>query len=174
MGQRLDPGAKDKSPVVTTFEQAARARHANRLASLDVSHASQLLTRLGRDAFTALGKRDLKAVISADVLAMVRSVEARAALNVSRRLKQHVSQIYRFAIPRAGRALIRPNTSPSCSSQNPARDTWRGSARRSRGNWPGRLIATTVTRRPSDARSPALRCSSRWARTNETKLAAWE
>lgn len=30
---------------------------------------------------------------------MVRAVEARGALDVSRRLKQHVSQIYRFAIP---------------------------------------------------------------------------
>ncbi len=52
-----------------------------------------------RDAFPAFGKIDMRAVTSADVLAMVRVVEARGALDVSRRLKQHVSQIYRFAIP---------------------------------------------------------------------------
>jgi integrase len=46
-----------------------------------------------------LGSIDLKAVTAADVLAMVRCVEARGVLDVSRRLKQHVSQIYRFAIP---------------------------------------------------------------------------
>lgn len=38
-------------------------------------------------------------VTPADVLAMVRKVEARGALDVSRRVKQHVNQIYRFAIP---------------------------------------------------------------------------
>ena len=89
----------DKSPDVTPFEQAACAWHANRLASLDEDHASRLLTRLERDAFPAFGKVDLRSVISADVLAMVRQVEARGALDVSRRLKQHVSQIYPFAIP---------------------------------------------------------------------------
>ena len=99
LGQGLDPGARDKPTAVTTFEQAARAWHANRLASLDEGHASRLLTRLERDAFSAFGKVDLRAVTSADVLAMVRGVEARGALDVSRRLKQHVSQIYRFAIP---------------------------------------------------------------------------
>ncbi|MCP8893296.1 tyrosine-type recombinase/integrase, partial [Sphingomonas faeni] len=86
LGQGLDPGARDKPPAVMTFEEAARAWHANRLASLDEGHASRLLTRLERDAFPAFGKVDLGSVTSADVLAMVRSVEARGALDVSRRL----------------------------------------------------------------------------------------
>lgn len=43
----------------------------------------RLLTRLERDAFPAFGKADLRSVTSADVLAMVRSVEARGALDVS-------------------------------------------------------------------------------------------
>lgn len=99
LGKCLDPGAKDAPEIITTFERAARAWHVNRLASLDTGHASRLLTRLERDAFPAFGKTDLRSVTSADVLAMIRSVEARGALDVSRRLKQHVSQIYRFAIP---------------------------------------------------------------------------
>jgi hypothetical protein len=99
LGQGADPGAKAKARGVTTFEDAARAWHANRLASLDPGHASRLLTRIERDAFWALGATNLRAVTSAHVLAMLRRVEARGALDVSRRLKQHVSQIYRFAIP---------------------------------------------------------------------------
>lgn len=99
LGQGGDPGAKEKGPSVTTFEQAARAWHANRLASLDAGHASRLLTRLENDAFPLLGSLDLRCVTSTDVLAMVRKVEARGSLDVSRRLKQHVSQIYAFAIP---------------------------------------------------------------------------
>ncbi|WP_443018514.1 phage integrase central domain-containing protein, partial [Sphingomonas sp. 8AM] len=38
--------------------------------------------RLGRDAFPALGHIDLKVVTAADVLAMVRSVKARGALDI--------------------------------------------------------------------------------------------
>lgn len=99
LGQGRDPGAREVSAQGMTFEEAARAWHAHRLTALDAGHAARLLTRLERDAFPAIGKTDLKAVTSADVLAMVRSVEARGSLDVSRRLKQHVSQIYRFAIP---------------------------------------------------------------------------
>lgn len=57
------------------------------------------MTRLERDAFPVIGNRPLRSITSADVLAMVRTMEARGALDVSRRIKQHVSQIYRFAIP---------------------------------------------------------------------------
>lgn len=94
-----DPGARPERMAVMSFERAARAWHENREASLDAGHAARTLARLERDAFPVLGETDIRAVTSADVLAMVRSVEARGALDVSRRLKQHVSQIYRFAIP---------------------------------------------------------------------------
>jgi len=111
--QGRDPGAKADADEAITFEKAARAWYQHRLASLDPSHAARLLARLERDAFPALGRRELRSVKSADVLAMVRTVEARGALDVSRRLKQHVSQIYRFAIPQGwadndqNRSLIR-------------------------------------------------------------------
>lgn len=68
-----------------TFEQAARVWHTHRLAALDKGHAERLMARLERDAFPALGRIDLKAVTAADMLAMVRSVEARGALNVRAR-----------------------------------------------------------------------------------------
>jgi integrase len=97
--QGRDPGARVEVEPITTFEAAAREWHANRSASLDPGHASRLMTRLERDAFPALWMRDLRSITSADVVGMVRSVEARGALDVSRRLKQHVSQIFRFSIP---------------------------------------------------------------------------
>jgi hypothetical protein len=40
-----------------TFEEAARAWLANRLSSLEPSHAERMMTRLERDAFPALGRR---------------------------------------------------------------------------------------------------------------------
>lgn len=76
LGERRHPGARTASLPVITFEAAARAWHANRLASLDHAHASRLLARLERDAYPAFGKVDLRSITSADVLAMVGRVEA--------------------------------------------------------------------------------------------------
>ncbi|WP_227698603.1 tyrosine-type recombinase/integrase [Sphingomonas hengshuiensis] len=114
LGQGRDPGASNKTPAGKTFEEAARAWHENRLSNLDDGHAARLMTRLERDAFPVLGSRPLRAITSADVLAMVRTVEARGALDVSRRIKQHVSQIYRFAIPQGWPIRTRLLTSQTC------------------------------------------------------------
>lgn len=82
-----------------TFEGVARAWHTMRSETLDPGHASRLMARIERDMFPAFGRKKVGDVTSADVLAMIRRVEARAALDVSRRLKGHVGQIYRFAKP---------------------------------------------------------------------------
>jgi hypothetical protein len=55
LGQGRNTGAKDAPAAVTTFEQAARAWHTHRLASLDKGYAERLMARLERDAFPALG-----------------------------------------------------------------------------------------------------------------------
>ena len=130
----LDPGAKVAAPTAMTFEAAARAWHKNRASSLNAGHADRILARLSRDAFPAFGKKSMRAVTSADVLAMVRSVEARGALDVSRRLKQHVGQIYRFALPQ-GWAESDPAT-----PWHPSRVfvTWRGWGSRSSRSLYGR------------------------------------
>jgi len=177
LGQGIDPGAKDKPPAVTTFEQAARAWHANRLASLDVGHASRLLTRLERDAFPAFGKVDLHSVTSADVLAMVRSVEARGALDVSRRLKQHVSQIYRFAIPQG---WADKDPAEHLSDLLRPKPRTRHMARVGMDQLP--LLVRAIDRYDGDE-TPKRRAVTRaallftlltWARTNETRLATWD
>lgn len=177
LGQGRDPGAQDTPVHGTTFEEAARAWHANRLSSLEPSHAERLMTRLERDAFPALGAKQLKAITSADVLAMVRTVEARGALDVSRRLKQHVSQIYRFAIPQGW------------AEQDPAmhitdllkpKPRVRHMARVGVRELPELVRAIDQydgeenPRRRAITRAAMLFTLLTWARTNETRLATWD
>lgn len=176
LGKGIDPGAKDVPPAITTFEEAARAWHANRLASLDPAHASRLLTRLERDAFPAIGSRDLKVVSSADVLAMVRGVEARGALDVSRRLKQHVSQIYRFAIPQGW--ADRDPAEHLTDLLRPKPRT-RHMARIAIEELPTLVRAIDqydgdeTPKRRAVTRAALLFTLLTWARTNETRLATW-
>ncbi len=176
LGRGGDPGAKEKGPSVTTFEQAARAWHANRLASLDAGHASRLLTRLENDAFPLLGSLDLRCVTSADVLAMVRKVEARGALDVSRRLKQHVSQIYSFAIPQ-GWADADP--AQHLTGLLKPKPRTRHMARIKLDELPQLVRAIDnydgdeTPKRRVVTRAALLFTLLTWARTNETRLATW-
>jgi len=176
LGQGRDPGAKDVPVRGATFEEAARAWHANRLASLEPSHAERLMSRLERDAFPALGARQLKEITSADVLAMVRTVEARGALDVSRRLKQHVSQVFRFAIPQGWAeqdpaAYITDLLKPKPRVRHMARVGLR--------ELPVLIQAIDQydgeenPRRRAITRAALLFTLLTWARTNETRLATW-
>jgi len=54
----------------------------------------RLMARLER-VLSRDRRRPLKAITSADVVAMVRTVEARGALNISWRLKQHIRKAYK-------------------------------------------------------------------------------
>lgn len=163
LGQGRAPGASNRSPAGKTFEQAARAWHENREGNLDEGHAKRLMTRLERDAFP--------------VLAIVRAVEARGALDVSRRIKRNVSQIYRFAIPQGWAdqdpaAYLSDLLKPKPRVQHMARVG------------PQELPALVRAidgydgeenpRRRAVTRAALLFTLLSWARTNETRLARWD
>jgi integrase len=177
LAQGRDPSAKSAPTPINTFEAAARAWHENREASLDAGHASRLLTRLERDAFPAFGDRDLRAITPSDVLAMVRTVEARGALDVSRRLKQHVSQIYRFAIPQGW-----ADTDPAAHLADllKPKPRTRHMARIAIDELP-QLVRAIDTydgeenpKRRAVTRAALMFTLLTWARTNETRLATWD
>jgi hypothetical protein len=177
LSRGTDPGAKEAPASGMTFEAAARAWHDHRSASLDPGHAARLLTRLERDAFPAFGQTDLRQVTSADVLAMVRGVEARGALDVSRRLKQHVSQIYRFAIPQ-GWADHDP-AAPLSDLLKP-KPRVRHMARVGMAELPALVRAIDqydgdeTPKRRAITRAALMFTLLTWARTNETRLATWD
>lgn len=177
LGKGIDPGAKEVVAPGKTFEKAARAWHKNRLEILDAGHASRLLTRLERDAFPALGAKELRSITSGDVLAMVRTVEARGALDVSRRLKQHVSQIYRFAIPQGWAdtdpaAYLSDLLKPKPRVRHMARVGLRElpTLVRAIDNYDG----DETPRRRAVTRAALLFTLLTWARTSETRLARWD
>jgi len=171
-----DPGPRAASPV-TRFEAAARAWHGNRASGLEPGHAARILSRLERDVFPSLGQRDLKDITAGDVLTVLRAVETRGALDVSRRLRQHVSQVYLFAIPQgwathdpaAGLAtLLRP------------KPRVRHMARVGAGELPALVRAIDAydgdenPRRRAVTRDALLFTLLTWARTNETRYATWD
>jgi integrase len=95
-----------KLPAVVEVEEAPQMTFAAVAREhLDVwkvgkveAHVQRVWGRLVADALPDLGDRLLGDIKPADVVAVVRKVEARGALDVSRRLKQKVSEIFGYAV----------------------------------------------------------------------------
>lgn len=62
------------------------------------SHASKIIRRLERDLFPHLGKVEIKTVTPPQLLAVLRRVEARGALETAHRLHQNCGQVWRYAV----------------------------------------------------------------------------
>lgn len=96
-----DPGSKfneSSTPAVKSFRHIAEMWHANRKSSLVEAHAARVWSRLENDVLPSLGDRDIGEITPPEILKIVRKIEERGALDISRRAKQSISQIFRFAI----------------------------------------------------------------------------
>lgn len=85
-------------PAILSFEAIARMWHAGRTGAICPAHAQRVLARLERDVFPLIGGQAITGVRIAEVLDVLRRVEARGGLDTARRLKQNIGQVYRFAM----------------------------------------------------------------------------
>jgi integrase len=92
MGETVVPQRK------ITFEQLFR-EHLNVWETGKVGrHVDIVKRRIEQDALPEIGAMRLDQIKPADVIAMIRKVEQRGALDVSRRLRQKVSEIFGYGI----------------------------------------------------------------------------
>jgi integrase len=112
----VDPGAVKKeaqnaikeaeiesAPSVETVELIAREWFEKFGGQWVDSHGSKVIRRLERDLFPWIGKSEIKSITPATLLAVLRRVEARGALETAHRLLQNCSQVWRYAVA-TGRA----------------------------------------------------------------------
>lgn len=106
----IDPSIERKVQKAATVERAANsfeavarewfARQAPGWAS---SHADKIMGRLEKDVFPWLGGRAIAEIKAPEVLAVLRRVEVRGALDTAHRVHQNCGQIFRYAVA-TGRA----------------------------------------------------------------------
>ncbi|GAA3708704.1 tyrosine-type recombinase/integrase [Sphingomonas cynarae] len=82
---------------IRTFEDAARAWHAHQRPTWTDVHAGDVLTSLERDVFPAIGAMQLPAITPPVVLAALRAIEERGAIETARRIRQRVGIVFAFA-----------------------------------------------------------------------------
>ncbi|WP_078085341.1 tyrosine-type recombinase/integrase [Microbulbifer mangrovi] len=84
--------------AANTFEALARGWFATRMGDKSVSHRTRTLRLLERDLFPYLGSRPIADITPPEVLAVLKRIEARGAIETAKRAKQTASMVFRFAI----------------------------------------------------------------------------
>ena len=106
----IDPGAARKAQKAArletdadSFEVIAREWFNKFAPGWAASHSEKILARLENDLFPWIGKRPISEIKAPELLASLRRIESRGALDTAHRAKQNAGQIFRYAIA-TGRA----------------------------------------------------------------------
>jgi integrase len=92
-----------KAAEAETFEAIAREWHLRFSAGWTPDHAERVLRRFERDLFPWLGTRPIREVSAPDLLAVLRRIENRGALDTAHRALRSCGQVFRYAVA-TGRA----------------------------------------------------------------------
>lgn len=106
----IDPGEVKKAQKAATvaetensFEIVAREWHSKFSGQWSTGHAETIMDRLTRDVFPWLGNKPVNEVRPVDLLAILRRVEGRGALETAHRIRTICGQVLRYAVA-TGRA----------------------------------------------------------------------
>lgn len=110
LANNIDPGAVKKAQKAAlagraenSFEVVAREWHEKFKSTWTEGHAVTIMSRLELNVFPWLGRCPIEEVEAPDVLAVLRRIESRGALETAHRVKTICGQVFRYAIA-TGRA----------------------------------------------------------------------
>jgi integrase len=92
-----------------TFEAVTREWYEQKREQWTPHHATEVINTLIRDVFPAIGNKPITDIAPKEVLAIVRKVEKRGALDVASRILQRTGSVFRYAV-QTGRIEINPAT----------------------------------------------------------------
>jgi integrase len=113
----IDPAAERKAEKearkigqaeAILFEEVAREWLAKQEPVWAASHAERIRRRLERDIFPLLGSRPIAAIGAPELLAALRLIEARGAIETAHRARTTAGQVFRYAVA-TGRAERDPS-----------------------------------------------------------------
>jgi integrase len=94
--------------AANSFEAVAREWHAKKLPGWAPATASRVLRSLEKDMFPWLGALPIKDITAPTLLATIRRVESRGALELAHRIREMAGQVFRYAVA-TGRAERDPS-----------------------------------------------------------------
>jgi hypothetical protein len=154
-----------QAKVHDTFEKHARAWHDARKAKWKPVHAADVLSSLERDIFPDLGRYPIEDIDGPLLLAVLRKVEDRGAIETARRLRQRCERIFKWAKAHGARCDNPAEAVKEAMKQSPRRSSGpRSSTLRSCAASFATSTKPAPSRRPSwrRASSPSLRSAPAW------------
>lgn len=101
----IDPSAAKQerkaqalADALDSFEKVARAWHDVKALKLTPRYGAAVLSRLEQNVFPSLGSRPIRSITAPMVLEMIRKVEKRGAHDMAHRVRNHVSDVFVWAI----------------------------------------------------------------------------
>lgn len=107
---RRDERTAKNAAAAETFEIVAREWFAKFSPKWAPGHADKIIRRLERDIFPWLGTRPVSEVTAPELLAVLRRIESRGAVETAHRAMQNCGQVFRYAVA-TGRAVSDPTGS---------------------------------------------------------------
>lgn len=105
---RRTPIAHSEGVTAESFEGVAREWHATKKAEWKESYSELVMTRMEQDLFPEIGHLHVGAIDAPVLLDALRKIERRGTAHVSKKVRQHAGQVFRFAIG-TGRAKRDPS-----------------------------------------------------------------
>ncbi len=110
----IDPSSAKRAAKQTThaisansFEVIAREWHQTHMTIKTPAHAKKVMDRLENDVFAFIGNVTIKEIEAPDVLAVLRKIEQRGAIDLAHMTKQVIGQVFCYAIA-TGKAVRNP------------------------------------------------------------------
>ncbi len=101
LAEGYDPGVAptpETARVQNAFETIGRDWHASAKGAWTPRYAKLVLGRLEADIFPHLGRDDVDSIEPPRLLEVIRKIEARGAIEMAKRVKNHCSEIFQYGI----------------------------------------------------------------------------
>ena len=115
LSKGIDPGEQRKVEKLTrhiaaadSFEAVAREWSQTKMCDKSKSHQNRTMRALEKDLFPCIGNRPISSITAPELLASLRKIEERGAVETAHRAKQTAGQVFRYAIV-TGRAERDPS-----------------------------------------------------------------
>lgn len=109
MGQRREVKVAQRIALEDSFEAVARKWWGSWKSARSERHAEYVIRRLEADVFPIIGHRPISELEASELVAMLKRIEARGALDIAKRAMQACGQVFRYAIAH-GKAIRNPAT----------------------------------------------------------------
>jgi integrase len=127
LSKGIDPGEKRKIEKLTrhiaatdSFEAVSREWFSTKMNDKSQSHQDRTMRALEKDLFPVLGSRPIASITPPELLAALRRIESRGAIETAHRAKQKAGEIFRYAVA-TGRAERDPSNDLKGALKNPSK-----------------------------------------------------